>query len=318
MAATERIGRADTADYRTPPTSAGVAEPPDWASHALGRERRMGRVVCDGVTIRYLSWGDPAAPATVLVHGGAAHAMWWAPLAALLDHGGHVVALDLSGHGLSDHRPVYSVGTWAREVVAVAEAVSPDPATIVAHSLGGIASSVVLTDPALAEHVRRVVLVDTPAWPDAPAPEQPLAEREVRPHRIYAAAAEGVARFRLVPPQPCDNDWYVDHIAWHGLRPVDEPHAPAAGVQWRFDPRIFANPTGNHQIVRFGGDLDEACRPFAVVMGERSYLAEGARRALAGRPDTPLLFVPDAAHHVMLDQPLSLLSTLRSLLTTWP
>lgn len=318
MTATEGAEAVDSADYRTPPASAGVVEPPDWASAALRRERRLGEVECDGVPIRYLEWGEPSAPATVLVHGGAAHAMWWAPLAALLDRDGHVVALDLSGHGLSGHRAVYSVGTWAREVVAVAEAVSSGPATIVAHSLGGIVSSAVLTDPDLAEHIRRVVLVDAPVWPDAPAPEQPLAERDVRSHRIYASASEAVSRFRLVPPQPCDNDWYVDHIAWHGLRPTAGPHAPATGVQWRFDPRIFANPTGDHQIVRFGGDLDDACRPFAVVVGERSYLADGARQALAGRPGTPLHFVPDAAHHVMLDQPLGLLSTLRSLLASWP
>ncbi|WP_158303058.1 alpha/beta fold hydrolase [Prauserella endophytica] len=300
-------------EYGSPEPPAGRGTPPAWFSAALRRERHTGEVDVGGVPIRFLAWGEPGSPATILVHGGAAHAMWWAPIAARLDPDSYVVALDLSGHGCSGHRPVYAVEHWAEEIAAVAEAVSPAPATVVAHSLGGIVTSCAMTRADLAGRFRRAVLVDAPVWPDAAAPEQPLADREIRPHRTYANAAEALGRFRLVPPQPCDNDWYVEHIAWHSLRPV----APS-GWQWRFDPRIFANPTGDHRITRFEGSLDRAGCPFAVVMGERSYLAPGARAALADRPGTPLRFVPDAAHHVMLDQPLALLSQLRDLLGSWP
>ncbi|MEU3273098.1 alpha/beta hydrolase [Saccharomonospora sp. NPDC006951] len=297
-------------EYRDPAPGTENSVPPAWFSAALRRERRTGEVRVDGVPIRFLSWGDPREPATILVHGGAAHAMWWAPVAARLD--GHVVALDLSGHGRSGHRPGYSIEHWAKEIIAVAHSVSGGPATIVAHSLGGIVASHAMTHTGLGARFRGVVLLDAPVWPGAPAPEKPLSDREIRPHRSYATAAEALGRFRLVPPQPCANDFYVEHIAWHSLAPFEE------GWRWRFDPRIFADPNGDHRITRFEGDLDLATSPFAVVMGARSYLSHGARAALANRPGTPLCFVPDAAHHVMLDQPIALLAVIRDLLGSWP
>jgi pimeloyl-ACP methyl ester carboxylesterase len=56
--------------------------------------------------------------AVVLVHGGSAHRHWWDHIAPVIarDHG--VVAIDLSGHGDSDRRPVYNFEAWAGEVVA--------------------------------------------------------------------------------------------------------------------------------------------------------------------------------------------------------
>jgi hypothetical protein len=35
-------------------------------------------------------------------------------------------------------------------------------------------------------------------------------------------------------------------------------------------------------------------------------------------PDTPVIPIPDAAHHVMVDQPLALVAALRRLLASWP
>jgi pimeloyl-ACP methyl ester carboxylesterase len=283
---------------------------PDWFHDALDVPFDVGSVDVAGTSIGYLSWGPDRGPATVLVHGGAAHAMWWAPLAAVLDPTRRVVAMDMSGHGTSGRRPTYSGALWGREIAAVAAATSEGPATVVGHSLGGI----VLAHEAheRGEQFERVVLVDSPVWNRAPAPEGALAREPGRPARTYPDLASALARFRLVPAQRCANEWYVDHIARHGLARDEE------GWHWRFDPEVFAGPEGARQIVRFEGDLAELGCPWAVVMGARSYLAAGARRTFGEGPGSPLHMVPDAAHHVMLDQPLSLLETLRDVLNARP
>ncbi|MER7113481.1 alpha/beta hydrolase [Saccharomonospora azurea] len=282
---------------------------PDWFRRALSRPRSTGELDVAGTTIRYQAWGDPATPATVLVHGGAAHAMWWAPLAALLDPESHVVAMDLSGHGVSGRRPAYSVDRWVDEIVAVAETASERPATIVGHSLGGI----ILSHAAVrhGHRFRRVVLLDSPVWPGAPAPLTGVTSGKTQRSRTYGTPEEALRRFRLVPTQDCDNDWYVRHIAWHGL------HRGDTGWRWRFDPAAFAGPEDDDRIVRFAGRLADSRCPWALMFGALSYLTSGALEAFGGDPDVPFRIIPGAAHHVMLDQPLRLLHELRTLLAEW-
>jgi pimeloyl-ACP methyl ester carboxylesterase len=298
------------ATYSAAPSRDVTPTAPDWFHAAMARPHDVGEVSVDGTPVRYLSWGPRNGPATVLVHGGAAHAMWWAPLASQLDPRRRVVAMDLSGHGLSGRRAEYSADAWGEEIVAVATATSEGPPTVIGHSLGGIVLSHVAHRKG--DLFERIVLVDSPVWDKAPAPEGELVRVSGRPPRDHTHFATAVQRFRLVPPQECRNQWYVDHVAWHSLVQVE------GGWRWRFDPEIFASPAGARQIVRFEGDLDAVGCPWAVVMGERSYLADGARRAFETHPDAPLRLVPDAAHHVMLDQPLALLATLQDLLTSWP
>ncbi|OMQ14825.1 alpha/beta hydrolase, partial [Modestobacter sp. VKM Ac-2676] len=48
-----------------------------------------------------------------------------------------MVALDLTGHGDSDHRTDYDPLVWAREVVAVAAATGLDRPVVIGHSMGG-------------------------------------------------------------------------------------------------------------------------------------------------------------------------------------
>ncbi|MBB4641448.1 hypothetical protein [Rhizorhapis suberifaciens] len=49
----------------------------------------------------------------------------------------------------------------------------------------------------------------------------------------------GLAQFRLAPPQPCDNLYYMDWVARHGLRQVEGDHP---GWSWRIDPALWQNP----------------------------------------------------------------------------
>lgn len=273
------------------------------------RATGTGEVEVAGARIRYLSWGPERGPATVLVHGGGAHAQWWAPLARQVVPRGRVVAMDFSGHGRSDRRPSYGLEHWVAEVVEVCRATSQGPATVVAHSFGGIISTFAATR----DHdaFSRVVAVDAPVWPGTPDPPVVMpGPKAGQGPRTYPDLAAALSRFRLVPPQPCDNKWYVRYVAEHGLAPVD------GGWQWRFDPQVFAGGTGSGRLARFDGDLADVRHPLGLVVGARSYLEPSARRALAsGQLDLPHRFVPGAAHHVMLDQPLALAEQLRDLLT---
>ena len=121
---------------------------------------RRESVVVDPATGRRLSalvWGT-APPEIVLIHGGAQNAHTWDTVALALER--PVVAVDLPGHGHSDHRDDGPFGPRenAQDVEVAIRALAPDAAMVVGMSLGGL-TSIALAGEA-PDVVRKLVLVD--------------------------------------------------------------------------------------------------------------------------------------------------------------
>lgn len=305
--------------YRPDPSPHRTAHAPQWFLRAVADEPAVGQVEVEGARIRYLWWAGGPGPATLLVHGGSAHAHWWSPLAPLLRSQGPVMAMDLSGHGLSDWRSGgYTVAQWAHEIRAVALATSAEPPTVIAHSMGGIVSAHLAVT--AGDVMGRLIVVDSPVWDSAPAPKGEVTARARTPVRYHADPEDPISRFRLIPRQECRNDWYLRHVAWHGLA------ATPRGYRWRFDPRIFSGNGGENRIARFEGSLGDSACPYALIMGEDSYLTAhalkvfgsdaGSSAVLSRHGEVPLVLVPSAGHHLMLDQPLALVTAIRGVLAT--
>jgi len=285
---------------------AGRSQTPDWLAAALAIEPETGTVAVDGTDIAFRAWGPPGE-GVVLVHGSAAHARWWDHLGPLLV--GHerrrVVALDLSGHGDSGHRPAYALARWAHEVVRVAEGAGlAERPIVLGHSMGGLVALLAARD--FGERLGGVVAIDSPlrsAAAEAQAHHRRLA---FVPPRVYRDRAQAVRHFRTVPRQDGEPA-VLAHIAEHSVRAVD------GGWSWKFDPRVFA---------RDGLTLGELGRPacrVALFRAEHGLvppaMAERMRDRLGG--GVPVIEIPAAAHHVMIDSPLDLVSGLRTLLGGW-
>ncbi len=284
---------------------------PAWFGEALENKPEECRVNVEGASVHYLRWGDREKPGLLLVHGNAAHAHWWDFIAPYLARDYNVAAMDLSGMGDSDWRPEgYAMDQFAREQIAVCEDAGmfkpSEPPVIVGHSFGGFVT--MLTGGLYGHRLAGVVIVDSPVNP----PDRPGGppRREAKPHNIYPTMAAALARFRLMPPQGCDNLYIVDHVARLSLKEVE------TGFTWKFDPRIWQ---------RFSiGDTAERlkatkCR-IAIFRGEKSVLMPPEIGEymfnLLGR-QAPVVEIPQARHHVMLDEPLALIAALRALLADW-
>lgn len=288
---------------------------PGWFTAALSAEPTAGEVVVEGCPVRYLGWGEAGAPGLVLVHGGAAHARWWSHLGPMLAGGGrhHVVALDLSGHGDSGRRSSYRADVWADEIMAVADAAGMRrPPVLVGHSMGGFVSIY-----AAAHHgdaLAGAIIVDSPVHRPDPESEEGRAGHMFRQPKVYADLATACDHFHLVPPQPDPPAYVVDHVARHSLRSTD------GGWTWKFDPGIFVHRSGPHRASDFGDDLARVRCRVAVLHGERSsivdedvtdYMSERLGRA------APFVEIPEAHHHLILDQPLAFVAAVRALLADW-
>ncbi len=125
-----------------------------------------------------------------------------------------------------------------------------------------------------------------------------------------------IARFRLAPPQACDNLFILDFIARRSARKAVDAEGKN-GWSLSFDPFFWE---------RFGRlDPDRARQGRA-----RAARAHPRRKVAALPPDdaayllsliapgSPYVEIPEAEHHVMIDQPLAFVAALRALLAAWP
>ena len=274
---------------------------PGWFADALEIPCEKIPLVHDGARIELLAWGERGKPGLLLQHGNRAHVHWWTPVAATLSDRFRVAAISPSGMGASDWREHYSVRGYGGELMAAANAAGlfdAGPPVFVGHSFG--------TGPVLsaAQHYGKqfagIILADTRIVENMPKFDIGQAPR----HRIYPDLATALSRFRLAPTQPCENLYYLDWIARHALREVPVNEAGGPGWTWRFDPTQWDKL---EDIDRWAAATQTNC-PMAMIFGERSSVLEpGYLDGLKAHMPAGTRFeiIPDAAHHLMLDQPLA-------------
>lgn len=284
---------------------------PAWFRRALAVPFTHGSVEVDGAGIHYLAWGDPGRRGLVFVHGGGAHAHWWTHVAAPFAADFRVVAVDLSGHGDSDHRSEYSLTQWTDEVMAVAAGGGIDgPPVIVGHSMGGFVT--IATAARHPDDLAGAVVCDSPVTaPDPEVSASRLGSAFVTT-RTYPTLEAALARFRTVPPQDHYLPYVVDHVARHSARPVD------GGWQWKFDRQVFDQFVGGLRSVALPYLPQVRCR-LALLRSENGLVTADIGAEMydkLGRV-APVIEVPEAGHHAMLDQPLLLLTALRTLVVDW-
>ena len=285
-----------------------MTDSPSWFIGAIDHDPAEHVVEVDGTDIRYLSWGTRGKPGLVFVHGGAAHAQWWSFIAPLFAKDWHAVAIHLSGHGDSGRRAHYSHKLWAEEVMAVVDdAGFPGPPVIVGHSLGGMVT--IQTAATFGDHLAGAVIVDAPVRRPAPEEEEGRSGRAFRSPGVYDTEAQALSHFRLVPPQPASNTYIIDWIAKHSI------HETPAGWTWKFDPALF-----RETIVPLRDQLASVRCRVALFTGELSVVVPPDTAEymyeLMGRV-APVIPIPDAHHHLTLDQPLAFVAALRTLLADW-
>ena len=253
----------------------------------------------------------------MLVHGNGGHANWWDFIAPALTENFCVCALHLSGMGNSGWREEYSFDAYARDVIGVAQhAGYENNITIIGHSMGGVVTMRVAEN--YPDMVRGIIVVDSPmvfrlsnAESEQHKPEPPV-HHSFKGKKLYPDYQSTFARYRLVPPQECQNQFLVDHVAHHSIK-----HYPE-GWSWKFDDGIYFNFKRSGKLPPF--DLDKIRCKFAYIYGDDSALVP--QRVIPDlkqmlKDKGPVFEIKHAHHHIMLDQPLALIAQLKEILRAW-
>lgn len=282
------------------------SDTPAWFTDALAQTYDARETTVDGARISYRAWGKAGHPVAVLVHGGAAHAGWWDYIGPLLTDGHRVVALDLSGHGDSDHRATYTLDGWAAEVLAVARAESDGKPIVFGHSMGGFVALTAAKHHG--EQLGGVVAIDSPVHEMSPEARAWIKAGKHAPgNKVYPTRDIILGRFRTLPEDDSTLDYVREHIAAGSIKEVD------GGWTWKFDPDIFLRSRMEPE------ELAQAACNVALIRGERGIatldITEVVSERLGG--NVPVTVIRDAGHHIMLEQPVALLAALQTLLGQW-
>ncbi|MFT6046271.1 MAG: pimeloyl-ACP methyl ester carboxylesterase [Arenicella sp.] len=304
-----------------------VSAPPVWLRDVLSVPREEGYVEVDGVNIHYFRWGDRSKPAILMLHGFLAHSRCFAFIAPYLAADYHVVAYDFSGMGDSDARDSYSLQVRIEELLGVAEqtGLSSNNAKpiIVAHSYGGHVGVAALR--AHPEKFSGIIICDLmilrpSVWKETAGLFKPPGnQNSKRKNRVYPDYETAKQRFVLSPPQEVEQPELFDFMAFHSLTEV------AGGWSWKFDPSVFNREPGSEKnFLRTAEKLVTAPGRKAIIYGKQSLLftddsAAYVQETIAelDAPNIPIIGIPHARHHLMLDQPIAFVSALRTVLACW-
>ena len=275
---------------------------PNWFWEAIDVEPVTKSVEVDECDVSYRHYEAIDKPGMLLIHGMNAHSRWWDFIAPQLLDRYQVAAMDLTGMGDSDYRYEYSSNTYADEILAVLDdAKFGTDSIVVAHSFGGYMA--VRAANKAPDRFKALVMVDSGIrHPDDPIPEQ-IWMSGAR-SKIYPDKETALNRFRVQPPQPCDNEFLLQYIARNSLMPVD------GGWTWKFDEDLLTSLT---DAERKPEEFQALTTTLGVIFGADSELF--SRRTLEYMQELipePFLIkeIANAQHHLFLDQPQAFVESL--------
>ncbi len=215
-------------------------------------------------------FGPADGQPVIALHGWLDNANSFARLAPQLA-GLRIVALDLAGHGYSEHRPAgagYALWDYAHDVLRVAEQLGWERFALLGHSLGAIVSVVLAGS--LPERVTRLALIDgvipPTSGPDNAAERMGMAlEAQMRldskrkaVHPTLERAVEARMRGQVAVSREA-----AELLAQRGVMPVP------GGYSWRSDSRLtLPSPTRLSQAQALSFVQRIACPAQLVVAAD--------------------------------------------------
>lgn len=220
-------------------------------------------------------YGPDDGKPVIALHGWLDNAATFSRLAPRLQ-GLRIVALDLPGHGHSDHRPIgagYNIWDYVHDVLQVAEQFGWQRFSLLGHSMGAIVS--VLLAGALPERVERLALIDgvipyTGEADSAPqklgsALEALLAVNDKR-KPVYESFDQAVqARMKGVGAVSREA---AEMLAQRGLMPVP------GGYTWRTDPRLMLPSAMRLTRAHALAFVNRVACPASLVLAEQGLMTQ--------------------------------------------
>ena len=280
---------------------------PEWFEKTIGFQAESRSVRVGDANINYLIWGNDPKPFLFFIHGYCAHAHWWDFIAPHFLDSFNVIAIDLSGMGDSGHRSVYSQDLYSDEIQAVCSQEEVKSAIFLAHSMGGsIAVNAAARYPDLFESL---ILIDSiVVVPPDKIKDFSSRKSTWRQDFFYDSLDDAIKSFRLIPPQPCKNDFLIQHIANFSFREKDNT--------WKLKSDGKIMKTYDSQDLT-QGFMDLKCPIYLVYGLMRQIFSQELLDYtvyVGNIPQEKIIGIPGAMHHVFIDEPILFIEAVKKLI----
>lgn len=267
--------------------------------------KREQRFELDGLSLSAQVWGEVGAPPVLALHGWLDNSASFEALAQQLGHV-HLVALDLAGHGRSDHRPgvgPYSIWEDVGDVFAVADQLGWSSFNLLGHSRGGIIG--MLAAGTFPERVQSLALVEA-LWPEvhqvSDAPHQLaraiLETRALGQKKLTVYAdPERAIRAREKGMFPLSHG-AARLLTERGLKPVAE------GYCWSSDPRLLLPSAVKFTEAHLEAFLARSTASMCLILGRSGIpkLFEHYQDALQRFPERLQWLELPGGHHLHMEE----------------
>jgi pimeloyl-ACP methyl ester carboxylesterase len=262
----------------------------------------------DGRRLSYVVWAPGQDETVLLLHGGMACALDWWQVAAGLQPGWTVVALDQRGCGESDWDPLarYGIEPVVSDAVALAAELHLLRPAVVGHSLGAAAACLLAAR--RPDLVSRLVLEDGGPRDGAPRPrvfDRPIpTEFSSRQEALGYLAETGLGGRGRAP-------WVLETRFAERADGVLAWRADVAGAaRW-------AAAGGEPLVLELWNEVGRLACPTLVVRGEESavFPADVPRRMAELNPLVSQVEIAGAGHGVHYEQPAAFVEALRRFLS---
>lgn len=267
--------------------------------------KREQRFELDGLSLSAQVWGEVGAPPVLALHGWLDNSASFEALAQKLGDV-HLVALDLAGHGRSDHRPgvgPYSIWEDVGDVFAVADQLGWHSFHLLGHSRGGIIG--MLAAGTFPERIQSLALVEA-LWPEvhqvSDAPRQLaraiLETRALNQKKLTVYTdPERAIRAREKGMFPLSHG-AARLLTERGLKPV------ADGYSWSSDPRLLLPSAVKFTEAHLEAFLARSTAPMCLILGRLGIpkLFEHYQDALRRFPERLQWMELPGGHHLHMEE----------------
>jgi esterase len=259
-------------------------------------------VPVNGLSYRYLRWGDERSPAVLMLHGLRSYAHTWEPVASALSSTHLVIAPDFRGRGDSSWDPGhdYFTNAYVRDIEDLAARLGLARFSIVGHSMGGtVGYAYAARHPG---QVRRMVVEDIGPGSSTQTAGADRVLREMSATPESFASLDAVRAYWRATRPGITEDALASRIQ-HTVR-----SGPDGRWQWKLDmtgiakARLSGDPAGPVDLWEC---VDALRCPTLVIRGARSdFLPAGTCERMAQRQAfVEWAEVPGAGHYVHDDNP---------------
>ncbi|MBW8845488.1 MAG: alpha/beta hydrolase [Burkholderiales bacterium] len=263
----------------------------------MNSHAREGWIRSEGLRLRYVEWGDAAAPAIIALHGLRSFAYTWEPVALPLADHVRFIALDQRGRGQSDWDPQrrYHAEHYVRDLEVLAEELGLKRFVMLGHSMGGTNAFVYASQHP--QHVAALVIEDMGPGASGSSAGAERIRRELQSTPgHFTSLAEAGAFWRQ--QRPDISDAALQARVEHSMMTES-----GGGVVWRHDAegiahaRLSASP---EHLVDLWPHVDALRVPTLLLRGARSdFLSAATAEEVARRnPHIRRVEVDGAGHYV--------------------